>query len=657
MTYWSSVWIKENFDVIPKDVKDRFYNSMRSRFQTDDLEKKLCLLRREKVERAVVYIGAGTCGFASGADKTIPEVKKYIKEKKLDIEVIEVGCVGICSLEPLFDIQLPGKNRLSFQKITEDKVKELLDNIFAESVPVNDLLGQYHQEGLENWDNLPYINDHPFFKLQVKCVLENCGVINPVDINEYIAHGGYSALLKTIHTITPNDLCDYVESSGLRGRGGGGFPTGRKWKLALGTDSDQKYVICNADEGDPGAFMDRAIIEGDPHKLIEGLAIAAYGIGASKAYIYIRAEYPLAIKNLKKAINDAMECGIIGEDIYGSGVNLDIVIKMGAGAFVCGEETALIHSIEGKRGMPRPRPPYPTTSGLFGKPTVINNVETLANVPLIVSRGADWFSSMGVGDSKGTKVFSISGKIKRSGLVEIPMGTSLRDIIYKIGGGIENDNEFKAVQMGGPSGGCIPAENLDVSVDYESLKEIGAMVGSGGLVVMDNETCMVDVAKFFMDFIQRESCGKCIPCREGTRSMLEILNTITRGRSTEKDNDALKRFKGIMHLERLANVIKDTSLCGLGQTAPNPVLSTLKWFRNEYEEHIYERKCRARVCKELLTYTIDVDKCVGCTLCAKKCPVGAIWGDKNGIHTIEQSKCIACGACFQACRLDAVIRE
>ena len=445
-----------------------------------------------------------------------------------------------------------------------------------------------------------------------------------------------------------------METSGLRGRGGGGFVTGRKWKFALNTDADQKYMVCNADEGDPGAFMDRAVIEGDPHKLLEGLAIAAYGIGASKGYVYIRAEYPLAIKNLKIAIGQAREFGLLGDNIFGSGFHFDVIIKMGAGAFVCGEETAMLNSIEGKRGMPRPRPPFPAVSGLFGKPTIINNVETLANVPLIVTRGASWFNSMGTGGSKGTKVFALSGKVKRAGLVEIPMGTTIRQIVFDVGGGIENDYQFKAVQIGGPSGGCIPASHLDIKVEYESLKEVGAMIGSGGLVVMDEKTCMVDVAKFFMDFIQRESCGKCIPCREGTRSMLAVLNSITRNRASEKGNEALNRFKGIMHLERLAEVIKSTSLCGLGQTAPNPVLSTLRWFRDEYEEHIFERKCRAGVCSELRQFAIDADKCKGCTLCVRKCPAGAITGERKQPHVIDTNKCIACGACFDVCNFGAV---
>ncbi|MBE3123812.1 MAG: 4Fe-4S binding protein, partial [Planctomycetes bacterium] len=457
-----------------------------------------------------------------------------------------------------------------------------------------------------------------------------------------------------LRTMKPEDVCGVVEASGLRGRGGGGFPTGKKWKFALAAPGEQKYLICNADEGDPGAFMDRAVIEGDPHRMLEGMAIAAYAIGATKAYVYIRAEYPLAIRRLIRAIEQAKTYGFLGRNVLDSGFNLDIHIKQGAGAFVCGEETALISSIEGKRGMPRPRPPFPAVRGLFDKPTIINNVETLANVPAIIANGPEWFSAVGTKTSKGTKVFALSGKVCRTGLVEVAMGTTIRQIVFDIGGGIPNEKAYKAVQIGGPSGGCIPTPHLDIQVDYESLKTVGAMMGSGGLVVMDEDTCMVDVAKFFMDFIQRESCGKCIPCREGTRRMLEILQRITRGRGNETGLDALERFQGVLYLNRLAEVIKDTSLCGLGQTAPNPVLSTLRWFRDEYEAHIYERHCPAGVCKELLTYRIDKDRCRGCTLCAKKCPTQAIMGNPKSPHYIIPDKCISCGTCMQVCRLGAV---
>ncbi len=613
--------------------------------------------RRENPVRPIIFIGAGTCGLGAGAGKSLVRIRQYIEKNQLDTDVIEVGCIGMCIAEPMVDVQLPGKTRVSFHGITEDKVDSLLDSVFSGEIPSEDVLGQFRSDTLASWPGVPYLDEHPFMRNQTRWVLANCGIINPTDIWEYIARGGYRALAKSLGKITPQELCDMVIKSGLRGRGGGGFPTGRKWKFALDTPGDQKYYICNADEGDPGAFMDRAVIEGDPYRLLEGLAIGSYAIGASKAYVYIRAEYPLAIKHLEEAIEEAKALGLLGENILDSGFNLEIVIKQGAGAFVCGEETALIHSIEGKRGMPRPRPPYPAVRGLFDKPTVINNVETLANVPDIVANGAEWFSGVGTETSKGTKVFALSGKVARTGLVEVAMGTPLRQIIFDIGGGIANGKAFKAVQIGGPSGGCIPTPHLDILIDYESLKTVGAMMGSGGLVVMDEDNCMVDVAKFFMDFIQRESCGKCIPCREGTKRMLDILKRITRGRGSESKEEALERFQGMMYLTRLAGVIQDTSLCGLGQTAPNPVLSTLRWFRDEYEAHVYERKCPAGACTELLGYRIDTDKCKGCTLCAKKCPVDAIMGSPKSPHYINPDRCIACGTCADVCRFDAVITE
>jgi len=609
---------------------------------------------RENAVQPTIYIGTGTCGLGAGAGKTLARIKSYLEEKNIDATVIEVGCIGLCVDEPIVDIEMPNKARVSFRHITEDKVENLLDRVLNNEIPKEDVIGQFRSEDRSAWDDVPFLDEHSFFAPQTRWVLKNCGVLNPNDINEYLATGGYRALAKAVREYTPQELCDMVELSGLRGRGGGGFLTGKKWKFALNTSSDQKYFICNADEGDPGAFMDRAVIEGDPHRLLEGLAIAAYAIGASKAYIYIRAEYPLAIERLKTAIAQAKEYGLLGFNILDSGFSLNIIIKMGAGAFVCGEETALMASIEGKRGMPRPRPPFPAVSGLFGKPTIINNVETLANVPIVINNGADSFNALGTETSKGTKVFALSGKINRTGLVEVAMGTKLRDIVFTIGGGIPNNKKYKAVQIGGPSGGCIPEQHLDIEIDYESLKTVGAMMGSGGLVVMDETTCMVDIAKFFMDFIQRESCGKCIPCREGTRRMLEILQRITHGRANEKGFDALERFKGIMYLNRLAEVIQDTSLCGLGKSAPNPVLSTLRWFRDEYEAHIYERKCPAGVCKELLTYEIDADACKGCTLCYKNCPADAIMGAPKSPHYIIQDKCIGCGTCLDVCRFNAV---
>ncbi|MCF8233282.1 MAG: 4Fe-4S binding protein [Bacteroidales bacterium] len=569
------------------------------------------------------------------------------------MDVIQVGCIGLCSAEPLMDVKLPGKNRISFRNMNAKGATAILENILEEKLPEDHILGQIGQPGQEEWKDVPQLKDHFFFAPQKRLVLENCGLIDPVCIEEYIAQGGYQALLNTLRTMDPAEVCGLIEKSGLRGRGGGGFPTGLKWKMANANQTDQKYLVCNADEGDPGAFMDRAVIEGDPHKLIEGMAIGAYAIGASKAYVYIRAEYPLAIERLDKAIKKAKEYGLLGENIFGSGFNLELVIKKGAGAFVCGEETALLHSIEGRRGMPRPRPPYPSDSGLFGKPTIINNVETFSNVAGIINRGADWFSNMGTEKSKGTKVFALSGRIANTGLVEIPMGTTVRDIIYKIAGGLSGEKKFKAVQMGGPSGGCVTEENLDIQIDYDSLLSVGAMMGSGGMVVMDESTCMVDVAMYFMDFIQRESCGKCIPCREGTRRMLEILESITT--KPTNGHDTLHRFKGITQLEKLGDTIKDTSLCGLGNSAPNPVLSTLRWFRDEYETHVFERTCPAGVCQNLRLFSIDVDKCTGCTACVRKCPTNAIIGARKKPHFIVEDKCISCGSCLETCKFDAIV--
>ncbi len=644
-------------DLIDIENKEFLINNILKENKEKDCKEVqgvLSYIKKDKIEKPSIYVGAGTCGLGAGADKTIEAVKSYLKVNSINAEVIETGCIGLCSAEPLLDVHIPGRNRVSYENITEDKVEGLLNSVFNNEIGEEKVLGQFPCESNESWENVPSIYEHSFFAPQQRIVLQNCGIVNPINIEEYIARGGYTTFIRTIENKKGTEVCDIIEKSGLRGRGGGGFLTGRKWKFALNQEADQKYLICNADEGDPGAFMDRAIIEGDPHRLVEGMAIAAYGIGATKAYVYIRAEYPLAIERLRIALDQAREYGILGKNIYNSGFDLDFMIKMGAGAFVCGEETALIHSIEGKRGMPRPRPPFPAISGLFGKPTIINNVETLSNVPTILEKGDEWFASIGTETSKGTKVFALSGKVALTGLVEIPMGTSIRDIIYKISGGITDHKKFKSVQIGGPSGGCITEENLDIQIDYESLIKVGAMMGSGGLVVMDEETCMVDVAKFFMDFIQRESCGKCIPCREGTKKMLEILESITSKPKGYDNNEALARFKGVTQLEKLGKVIKDTSLCGLGQTAPNPVLSTLKWFRHEYEEHIFERTCSAGVCTDLRTFSINVDKCIGCTACVKKCPTNAIIGSRKAPHFIVEDKCIGCGNCETVCKFEAI---
>jgi len=619
-----------------------------------DIQNQLSVIKREKIEKPIIYVGAGTCGLGAGAAETIEAIKNYLSKNKIDADIMEVGCIGLCKAEPLVDVQLPGKNRLAFQNVTSDKAEAILDAAFSNKLNTKDVLGQIQIGNNNQWEGVNDFYKLPFFAKQKRIVLKNCGLINPESIDEYIAFGGYASMYKTLTTHSSVDICDIIEKSGLRGRGGGGFPTGRKWRIANQQVNEQKYLICNADEGDPGAFMDRAVVEGDPHRLIEGMVIGAYAIGASVGYVYIRAEYPLAIKRLKIAMKDAKEYGLLGKNICGTDFSFELKIKMGAGAFVCGEETALINSIEGFRGMPSPRPPFPAVSGLFGKPTIINNVETFANVSEIIANGADWFGSVGTEKSKGTKVFALSGKIANTGLVEIPMGTTIRTVLYDIAGGIANGKKFKAVQIGGPSGGCITEQNLDIPIEYETLIKAGAMMGSGGLVVMDEDNCMVDVAKFFMDFIQRESCGKCIPCREGTRRMLEILESITSKPVNNGENSALERMKGVMQLEKLAKIIKDTSLCALGQSAPNPVLSTLRWFRDEYEEHIFERNCPTKTCTELRKFKIHTDICTGCTLCSKKCPTGAIIGTKKSPHFIVEDKCIGCGTCKETCNFNAI---
>ena len=620
----------------------------------DKLRNHIRALRHQDVAFPILYLGTGTCGFGAGAGKTLAAIRAYLGKTGLQAKVVEVGCLGLCSREPLLDVQLPGRPRVAFADMTEEKVPEFLDKVFEGELPTAGLLGQHRNPDFAPFADVPFVDQHPFFRGQTRWVLANCGLVDPTNLEEYVVVGGYQALSKTLRQYTPAETCAMVEQSGLRGRGGAGFPSGKKWNLTRQVDAEQKYLVCNADEGDPGAFMDRSVIESDPYRLLEGMAIAGYAIGASKGIIYIRAEYPLAIERLQTTIPKARAAGFLGRNILATGFDFDVSIKQGAGAFVCGEETALMHSIEGRRGMPRVRPPYPSVKGLWGKPTCINNVETLANVPAIMKEGADWFASVGTATSKGTKVFALSGKVVRTGLVEVAMGTSVREVVFGAGGGIAHGKAYKAVQIGGPSGGCIPEQHLDILVDYESLKKVGAMMGSGGLVVMDEDNCMVDVARFFMDFIQRESCGKCIPCREGTRRMLEILNAITRGYRNESPQQSMERFKGVMALEELAEVIGDTSLCALGQTAPNPVLSTLRWFREEYEAHIFERRCAARVCVELLNYTIDNEKCTGCTVCTKQCPTAAIAGEKKTAHYILQDKCIACGTCAEVCKFDAV---
>lgn len=590
------------------------------------------------MEKTKVLVGLASCGIAAGAQKVYDKLQELKKADHLDIELKKTGCIGMCYREPLVEI-IDDTGSYLYGEIDEEKAVELMDKHIGNDEPIKDYVVK---------SDLFETQDDAFWKGQVKIALRNCGVINPEKIEEYEEREGYEAITQILDQEIPQeDIIQTVYDSGLRGRGGGGFPTGLKWRFAYKNQSDKKYIVCNADEGDPGAFMDRSLLEGDPHAVIEGLIIGAYATGASEGVIYCRAEYPLAIKRLNIALEQARKKGYLGKDILGKeGFDFDLYVKEGAGAFVCGEETALMASVEGHRGMPTKRPPFPAEKGLWQKPTNINNVETYANIPQIVLKGAEFFSKYGTEKSKGTKVFALTGKIKHGGSVEVPMGITIHDIIHNLGGGIKDEKKFKAVQLGGPSGGCIPAYLSDTIIDYDSVTATGAIMGSGGMVVMDETTCMVDVAKFFLDFTRKESCGKCTFCRIGTKRMLEILERITEGNGELKDLD---------RLEELAYQIKDNSLCGLGQTAPNPVLTTLKYFRDEYEAHITEKKCPAKSCKQLLTYTIDPEKCTGCTVCAKNCPVDAIRGERKEVHTIDQEVCIKCGLCYTKCNFDAVI--
>lgn len=580
-----------------------------------------------------VIVGQGSCGVATGAKKTAAQFERLIEEKDLDVKVDITGCVGTCYLEPIVDVYDDNNNMTRYVKVNADKASEIVEKHLVNGEVATDA-------AISDEDKL-------FIEKQERVVLRHCGLINPEKIDEYIAVGGYEATKKVVTSMTQDEVIEEIKISGLRGRGGAGFPTWFKWNAAKQNSADQKYIVCNADEGDPGAFMDRSVLEGDPHSLIEGMIIGGYAMGATEGVIYVRAEYPLAIHRLEIAMAQAREKGFLGKNIFGSGFDFDLRIKAGAGAFVCGEETALIASLEGERGMPRLKPPFPAAKGYWQKPTNINNVETYANVAWIIANGGAAFGAMGTDKSKGTKVFALAGKIKKGGLVEVPMGLPLRDVIYGIGGGIKKDKEFKAVQMGGPSGGCIPASLIDTPVDYENINKTGAIVGSGGMIVMDETTCMVDMARYFLDFTRKESCGKCNYCRIGTKRMLEILERITKGEG--KDGD-------IELLEELAYKVKDGAMCGLGQTAPNPVLTTIKYFRNEYEDHIYNKKCTAASCKSLISFNIT-DDCRGCTACARKCPVGAISGEKKEKHVIDQDVCIRCGRCEENCKFDAIVRE
>jgi len=628
--------------------------------------KELEELRKEGLkslypDKPRIMIGMATCGLASGANEVFEALNTKVRENRIDIKIVPTGCLGYCQIEPLVDVFKPGWPRIIYQKMNGEKVIKLLESLTRESIWKDSILARLDRDELLIFgktkkydiqgelsgviDDIPLLQEIPFYCKQFRIASRNCGFIDPTNVIEYVARGGYYSLFKVLSQYEPDQVIEEIIKSGLKGRGGGGFPTGKKWLYCRQAKGNVKYVICNADEGDPGAYMDRSILEGDPHSILEGMIIGAYAIGAREGYIYVRNEYPLAVKHISIAIKQAEEYGLLGEDILGSGFSFSIRVNRGGGAFVCGESTALMASLEGRVGEPRAKHIHTVESGLWEKPTNLNNVETWANVPVIIARGADWYSKIGTEGSKGTKIFSLVGKINNTGLAEVPMGITLREIIFDIGGGIPGGKKFKAVQTGGPSGGCIPENFLDLPVDFDALTKVGSMMGSGGMIVMDEDTCMVDVAKYFLTFLKDESCGKCTSCREGIKQMLEILNRITQGEGKEED---------IELLEELSEVVKSTSLCALGGTAPNPVLTTIRYFRDEYEAHIKDKKCPARVCRDLITYTIDQEKCTGCTRCARECPQEAIVGERRKPHRILQEKCVKCGICYETCKFDAI---
>ena len=621
---------------------------------THAMEDRLAGLRRDTLSRPLILVSMGTASLVAGAEATWEKLKQYCADRNLDVEIAQTGCLGISNAEPVISIQTPGRSRLIFANITEERVVTLLDDVFHSNIPSELCIGQVRNDRHEAYRDIPFLDEHPFLKGQTRIILRNTGFCDPGSLEEYVARGGYKSFVRTIRQYTSEEICDMVEASGLKGRSGSGYLTGRKWKTAYTTPADRKYLICNAEESDPGAFMDRSIMEGDPYLLLEGMSIAGYAIGASKGIVYIRSDYSQSISRLEHAIGRVREAGLLGHNILSSGFNFDISIRKGPGAFVCGEETALIASLEGRRGMPQSKPPFPASSGFHRKPTIINNVETLSNIPVIIGRGPEWFRSIGVEGCTGTKIFAVSGCAKSPGLAEVPMGTELYDLVYGIAGGPAEGEEFKGIHLGGPAGNLIPGDKLRIPLTFDALRNAGSYLGSGGVMAFDNTVCVLDMVKYFMDFMKRQSCGKCIPCREGTRRMSEILDSITKKPVDENGHTTLERFKGVMQLESLAAVMKDTSLCGLGQSAPNPVLSTLRYFREEYEEHIFDRKCRANRCTELRTYNINIELCTGCSICSKKCAAEAIFGTPRHPYFIVEEKCTGCGLCHESCKFSAI---